>query len=335
LDIQDYIKTLPSEASPEVFNLHENADIAKNQLETDFFIKSILSTQGKMESSGSKSNEDIVTEVATDMLSRLPPDFDIQAIAQKYPTDYLESMNTVLLQEVIRYKTLTIIVRESLKNIKKAMKGLVVMSAELENVNASILTGMIPKSWASKSYPSLKPLSSYFNELLERLLFLQKWNDNGQPNCFWISGFFFTQSFLTGCLQNYARKHTIPIDLLALEFIVQTSKSTGVRPEDGQYTIGLFLEGARWNVGTNSIAESYPRVLYDQMPVIWLRPGLKSAFNLENTYDCPVYKTAARRGTLSTTGHSTNYVMSMRIPTNCPEQVWTLKGVAALTSLSE
>ncbi|KAJ2994003.1 Dynein heavy chain 7, axonemal [Globomyces sp. JEL0801] len=333
--ILEYINGLPMEAKPEVFNLHENADIAKNQLETELFFKAILSTQGKMESGGSKSNEQIVTEVATDMLNKLPPPFDILQIQTKYPTDYFESMNTVLLQEVIRFKNLTNVVRESLKNIQKAMKGLVVMSAELEDVNNSILLGTIPKLWAGKSYPSMKPLSSYFNDLLQRLTFLNKWATEGQPIVFWVSGFFFTQSFLTGCLQNYARKHTIPIDLLGLEFIVQPTKSAGVRPEEGQYTNGLFLEGARWDIRLNSIAESYPRVLYDSLPIIWLKPGEKSKFNISGTYECPVYKTAARRGTLSTTGHSTNFVMSMRIPTNVPEDVWILKGVAALTSLSE
>lgn len=299
----EYCKGLPMESKPEVFNLHENADIAKNNLETDLFFKAILSTQGKMEGGGSKSNEQIVTDVATDMLNKLPPDFDVALIASKYPTDYLESMNTVLLQEVIRFRTLTKIVRESLKNIQKAMKGLVVMSAELEDVNNSILLGTIPKLWASKSYPSMKPLPSYFNDLLMRLNFLQKWANDGQPVVFWISGFFFTQSFLTGCLQNYARKHKIPIDLLGLEFIIQTTKSAGVRPEEGQYTTGLFLEGARWDIKQNSIAESYPRILYDAMPIIWLKPGEKSRFTVAGTYDCPVYKTAARRGILSTTGY--------------------------------
>ncbi|KAJ3342735.1 Dynein heavy chain 7, axonemal [Gonapodya sp. JEL0774] len=331
-----YLQGLPLESRPEVFHLHDNAEISKNNLETEMFLSAILTTQEQVGGGGQgKSRDQLLTEISTEMLQKLPSNFDAAKVSQKYPLSYQESMNTVLLQEVIRFNRLIDIIRESLKNIQKAVKGLVVMSAELDEVASSFLVGKIPAMWASKSYPSMKPLGGYYEDLMARLKFFNTWIESGQPIVFWLSGFFFTQSFLTGVLQNYARKYTIPIDLLGLQYQVQNSRTAGVRPDDGCYINGLFLEGARWDGAITSIAESHPKVLYDSMPVIWLKPGEKSSFVTTGTYDCPVYKTSARRGVLSTTGHSTNYVMSMRLPTNVRQEHWINRGVAALLGLPE
>jgi dynein heavy chain len=212
----EYIESLPAVASPEVFGLHENAALSRDQMEATKLFDSILLTltnntaASKKGGAKVKTKDEVIGELVGDMLGRLRPEFDMEEVGAKYPVNPKESMNTVLIQELARYNRLLNIIKSTLTNVQKAMKGLVVLSQVLESVANDVFIGRVPEVWKSRSFASRKPLAAYFAELVERINMLDTWIEKGPPPFFWIVGFFFPQSFLTGVCQNFARKYVIP-----------------------------------------------------------------------------------------------------------------------------
>jgi dynein heavy chain len=332
-DYLDAVQALPALTPPSVFGFHENATLTKDQNEAYTLCGELLLTLGSGSGGGAGASvEGTVGEIAKDVLERIQKPWDVAAIEVQYPVKYEESMNTVLTQELSRYNGLIKVVRSSLEDMQKAIKGMILMSPQLELAFYSVFDGKVPAMWLAKSFPSLKPLGGYVNDLVERLKFYQVWIDCGIPMTFWLSGIYFTQAFTTGILQNYARKTMMPIDTIDFDFDVPKDQPM-TKPSDGAYVYGLFLEGARWDVKTWELGESEPKVLFAPFPLIWFIPREADKLASYPNYDCPIYKVSTRKGTLSTTGHSTNFVMPFRIPTKVSTAHWTRRGVALLTSL--
>ena len=329
------LRALPQFASPEVFGLHANAAITKELKETRELFEAILLTQSRAGGGGGGS-DDLLASIAEDIASKLPADFDLDAAQALYPVQYLQSMNTVLHQELIRFNRLTVIVRASLANLKKAIKGLVVMDADLEALANALMTGARPAMWMKRSYPSLKPLGGYVTDMMRRLKFFADWIKDGIPADFWISGFFFTQAFLTGAMQNFARKNKLPIDQIDFAFSMLTIKpGEAPAPDDGVHVFGMYLEGARYSGETGVLAECEPKVLFTEIPMMWFRPMQVDEIDHGSYYNCPLYKESARRGVLATTGHSSNFVMFLKLPSALEEGHWVKRGVAGLLSLDD
>ncbi len=97
------------------------------------------------------------------------------------------------------------------------------------------------------------------------------WIDDGTPMVFWISGFFFPQAFITGTLQNFARKYKIAVDQLSFDFIFLDDMShTDVKEKapDGCYIYGMFLEGCKWDAETHMLNDSNPKELFSNLPMM-------------------------------------------------------------------
>ncbi|GMH70086.1 hypothetical protein TrRE_jg13191 [Triparma retinervis] len=316
----DYINSLPMAAEPEVFGMHSNASITCDQNDADDAFKIIVSLQPRASAGGGLSREDVIFNIATEMEAKVSPPWDIEAVGMLYPVMYNECLNTVLIQEGQRFNNLTVVVRHTLPLLKKALRGLVVLSAELEAMGTSLFDQFVPANWTKVSYPSLKGLQPWFADYLARIKFINDWIEEGAPPVFWVSGFFFPQGFMTAVLQNHARKYGMPIDTVKFSHVMREELGSELtsKPADGCYIDGLFLEGARWDKSAESLIDPRPKELFSPMCVIQLKPEQYLQEPQEGIYRCPVYKVLTRTGTLSTTGHSTNFVFWLNIPSNKP-----------------
>jgi len=338
-DFVEYIRGLPLYPMPEAFGLHDNCNITCAQ---DEGLKLLSGMQSMVSSGGGgdggKSADDVMDETAASLQERLPHAFQLDVCEAKFPTLYEESMNTVVKQECLRYNKLLWEMESTLKDFRKAIKGLIVMTADLEQLGKSLFVNEVPELWSKKGPLSLKPLSNWFLDIIARCQFFQGWVELGKtPPAHWISGIFFPQAFFTGAMQNFARKYGEEIDLLSFSQVVLSEVNDPKReltlpPEDGVYIYGVFLEGARWARSVERLQDSRPKELFTDLPPCLFLPVKNRVPNIAD-YRCPCYKVLSRKGTLLTTGHSTNFVLYLELPTDQKVSKWIKAGVAAFLAL--
>jgi dynein heavy chain len=339
---RDYVDTLPFTDSVGIFGLHANAKITFEKQESDGLLSTVTDIQPALGGgSGGASAEEVVDALAKQLEHALPKVLDradagegVFALNEK---GELNSLQIVLLAEMSRFNRLLKRCSTSLRDLQNSIKGLVVMSSELDAMFGAMLKNQVPKMWTKVAYPSLKPLSGWFKDLGERVTFFTSWLKEGQPNCFNLPAFFFQQGFMTGMLQLHARRYQLPIDTLSYTYkIMKYEKATEVPepPKDGVYIEGFFIVGARFDRATSMIADSFHKEMFDTMPVFHFIPAQNFERNKKD-FACPLYKTAERKGVLTTTGASSNYILDLDIPTSKTPDYWMRMGVAALCALAD
>ncbi|XP_046389607.1 dynein axonemal heavy chain 5 [Ischnura elegans] len=325
----DYINSLPSTDTPEVFGLHTNADITYQINTAKGILDTILSVQPKEGGSqGGETRESIVYRLAEDMLEKLPKqynNFEVREALQRMGP--LLPMNIFLRQEIDRVQRVIKTVYSTLCDLRLAIDGTIVMSQGLRETLDAMYDARIPDQWQKVSWESAT-LGFWYTELLERDAQFRRWCNNGRPNVFWMTGFFNPQGFLTAMRQEVTRAHKgWALDSVVLQNLITRHNKEDLTdsPPEGVYVHGLFLEGASLDRRSGKLIESKPKVLYEQMPVIYIYAINTTAGKEPRLYECPIYRKPQRT--------DLKYVGSIDFETDNNPRHWTLRGVALLCDI--
>jgi dynein heavy chain, axonemal len=91
----------------------------------------------------------------------------------------------------------------------------------------------------------------------------------------------------------------------------------------------LYLDDAPSTLGRQS----------HEAPIIAFKPVIVSegiaGAESRKQFVCPLYKTSERAGMLSTTGHSTNFIINVDLPSARDQSYWILRGTALLCQLDD
>ena len=342
---RDFIDALPLVDHAEAFGQHSNADISYMITASDAILsacaKMRISADGGKRTGKPGGNDDDrvearVLRAVEEILRAIPSELNVDAIRDAKSSN-LSPLNINLIQETQRYNQLLRSVHEWLRQLDRGIRGLVVMSRDLDELYAAVAENRVPQLFL-RAYPSLKSLSAWTSDLVTRIRQLSDWSQlesTQYPATIWLAGFTYPSCFLTSVLQMTARKNFVPIDELSFSFEVMNACEASIEepPTEGVYVRGLFLEGAGWNAKEKCLCEPTPLTeLVVEMPVIHFKPThLKKSSKTGTYYQCPLYVYGKRTGTRE----RPSFVCYVELHAGgaAPEH-WIKRGTALLLSLA-
>ncbi|XP_017847923.1 dynein heavy chain 10, axonemal [Drosophila busckii] len=320
-----HIDKLPLVNKPDVFGLHPNAEIGYYTMAARNIWISLIELQPQTgEGTGGISRDDFIDSVAAGILKKLPPAFETWRIRKQVQMS-LSPTGVVLLQELDRFNLLVVRIKKTLELLRKAIAGEIGMDTVLDNIANSLFNGLLPAVWSKLAPATCKQLASWLEHLQKRATQYKYWSLSGEPLVMWLSGLHIPQSYLTALVQIACRKNAWPLDRSTLFTYVTTymePDDVEERPATGCFVHGLYIEGARFDMGTNQLARSEPKILVEELAILAVVPIEAHRLKLQNTFLAPVYTTSLRRNAMGV-----GLVFEANLATSEDLSHWILQGV--------
>lgn len=325
----DFIDTIPIFTAPGVFGLHSNAEItyfnnSAKQLWADIMEMQTSAGGG----AGGINREDVISGIADGIQSNtLPEVFDEYNIRKSF-NNVISPTQTVLLQELERFNKLTKRMSSSIVDLKRALKGEIGMSADLESLGTAFFNGQLPDIWRKLAPQTEKNLVNWINHYERRFKQYRGWVDAEEPKVIWLSGLSIPESYGTALIQTTCRSKNWALDKSTMYTNVTTifdASEVTKRLDQGTYVQGLYIEGARWSVEKDCLDYQKPKVLVEEMPLVQIIPVEANKLKLRGTIKTPVYITQLRANAMGV-----GLVMEADLKTNQHISHWVLQGVAMM-----
>ncbi|CAE7754278.1 ODA11 [Symbiodinium sp. CCMP2592] len=334
LEYSHYVKYIeerfPLEV-PQMFGLHPNAEIGFLTNQGISIFKTIQEITGGGGGGGS-GDISMAQPIITNYLGKLPTNLDMIDIRGRLKEEDYTPFVMVSLQEADRVNGLLDQIRGSMLELELGISGALNVTERMEALSADLQSNKVNAGWAEKAYPSLKALSAWFDDFVQRHEQVVDWTAQLKLlKSVWISGLFNSMSFLTSNMQVAARSNNLPLDYMTNRCrfynIRDLAEITGV-PAQGVNVHGLFLEGAGWEDGKGEdegyITESKMKDLHPTMPICNIFAVHISEMDWNAMYHCPVFSTSLRGATFI-------FQANVRMDPDDNEYRWVLAGAAMLT----
>jgi dynein heavy chain len=323
---KDMVETLPLINPPGVFGLHNNAEIAYLKDMASDLWGDLIELQPRVGGGGGGiTREAHIANTARDVQDKVPKEYDMMAIA-KQMGENRTPCQIVLLQELERWNILVNFMARKLSDLQKALIGEIGMSDDLDGLGSDLFNGYLPSMFRRYVPDTQKALGGWMDHFVGRMDLYSNWIEHGEPHVMWLAGLHVPESYLTALIQTTCRRKNWPLDKSTFQ-----TKVTGLMSkeevteglEDGCYVIGLYLEGAAWNLEKGCLRSQDPKILVVDLPLLMVEPKEANRVKLFNVFETPVYVTQNRRNAMGV-----GWVFNAHLSTTEHASTWTLQGVA-------